>query len=440
MASRTASACEARSENLMESYMNGVPSFISKLAMMLGDRSATQHVCWSRDGESIHVQNPTMFATHVLPKYFRHSNFASFVRQLNLYGFNKSSNRRDSCEFTHHIFRQGNEHHFKDIRRKVGAGSVMCERDGMSTPEFEKLHADFEELRSKYDELESVLDQKEAEQRVLFSELMKSKEKQRLLEQNMSKVVGVLMRACGSVMSEPQQESRVKTRAMTNDEGEAHKKCKRARLKIDTTSMDKKWYASGEQASCETSLSCPNDISQSDDWKITCDTDDLFDSLFQATTTGIGDIVTPFRTCENTRENQVIPVQTSSGDSSIGTTVCSQIESVEINEDYARMEKDYVKSAESIGISQDMTLACGKLSAVVQEVLEAGIAHEAPTWSPVHEELNAVGNEVESKHLASTASLAAAGDLRKADGETSIKALDKSQDLEVDSSNLFWSP
>jgi hypothetical protein len=53
------------------------------------DRCDPEIASWSETGENFVVKNVDKFANTVLPLYFKHSNFSSFARQLNFYGFRK---------------------------------------------------------------------------------------------------------------------------------------------------------------------------------------------------------------------------------------------------------------------------------------------------------------------------------------------------------------
>ncbi|CAN0064897.1 unnamed protein product, partial [Hapterophycus canaliculatus] len=82
------------------------------------------------EGDGIVVYQPAQFAKMVLPQYYKHNNFQSFVRQLNIYGFRKARHDKDSWEFKQPHFRRGQRHLLGLIRRKGGGGSVNSSHSG----------------------------------------------------------------------------------------------------------------------------------------------------------------------------------------------------------------------------------------------------------------------------------------------------------------------
>lgn len=65
---------------------------------------------WNSEGNSFIIREVDGFSKKLLPKYFKHSNYSSFVRQLNMYGFHKNKAEIVLNEFAHRNFRRGHRY------------------------------------------------------------------------------------------------------------------------------------------------------------------------------------------------------------------------------------------------------------------------------------------------------------------------------------------
>ncbi len=107
-----------------------VPAFLAKLWKLVDDPDTNSMISWSPEGTSFVIHNQAEFTQSLLPYYYKHSNMASFVRQLNMYGFHKvvgvdsgglKSEKQEEMEFAHPCFLRGMEHLLEKIKRKVAS-------------------------------------------------------------------------------------------------------------------------------------------------------------------------------------------------------------------------------------------------------------------------------------------------------------------------------
>lgn len=139
----------------MSSYKDpsATPLFLEKTYKMV-QYSPSTIASWSKEGHSFFIKQPEVFARDILPRYFKHNNFSSFVRQLNFYGFHKlkqdetmltSTTKTNPkwIEFKHDKFIKGRKDLLSEIRRKTS-------RDvGFSNADFQHLKTEVAELKSQ---------------------------------------------------------------------------------------------------------------------------------------------------------------------------------------------------------------------------------------------------------------------------------------------------
>ncbi|KAJ2400889.1 hypothetical protein GGI23_001750 [Coemansia sp. RSA 2559] len=153
--STTPSSMESRRSSVSSNGSKLGNTFVSKLHEMVNDSQYQHLISWNFSGTSFVVCNIMEFSRELLPKHFKHNNFSSFVRQLNMYGFHKVNKsprghrtmaENQIWEFSHPKFIRDRPDLLDQIKRKTMESESLRREAG-------DLHANFVMLQVSHTDL-----------------------------------------------------------------------------------------------------------------------------------------------------------------------------------------------------------------------------------------------------------------------------------------------
>ncbi|KAG8240234.1 hypothetical protein J437_LFUL004694 [Ladona fulva] len=160
-----------------------------------------------QNGSSFLIRNQAQFSRELLPLYYKHNNLASFIRQLNMYGFHKITSvesgglkvDKDEMEFAHTYFLRGHPYLLENIKRKIPTGGVSSGSSSHSPtgnvkPEIvSRVLQDVRQMKGRQETLDSRFNAMKRENEALWRELALLRQKHMKQQQIVNKLIQFLV-------------------------------------------------------------------------------------------------------------------------------------------------------------------------------------------------------------------------------------------------------
>ncbi|KAK7203434.1 hypothetical protein BZA70DRAFT_297200 [Myxozyma melibiosi] len=192
----------AKSRKAITSAPKTRPAFVLKLWTMVNDPVNAAHISWMPDGTSFQVVGREQFERTVLPRYFKHSNFSSFVRQLNMYGWHKVQDvtagamhsGEETWQFHSPNFIRGREDLLDNIVRNRGSKGSEDEDE----PDLHQLLEEVEIIRQSQQAVAEQLKQIKQDNELLWRESYQTRERHQSFSETLEKILRFLASVYGN--------------------------------------------------------------------------------------------------------------------------------------------------------------------------------------------------------------------------------------------------
>ncbi|XP_068626914.1 heat shock factor protein isoform X3 [Battus philenor] len=186
---------------------SSVSAFLGKLWKLVNDSETNHLISWSPGGKTFVIKAQADFARELLPLYYKHNNMASFIRQLNMYGFHKITSvengglkyEKDEIEFSHPCFMRGHAYLLEHIKRKIAnPKSIVASNESgdkiLLKPELmNKVLADVKQMKGKQESLDAKFSAMKQENEALWREVAILRQKHIKQQQIVNNLIQFLM-------------------------------------------------------------------------------------------------------------------------------------------------------------------------------------------------------------------------------------------------------
>ena len=156
-------------------------SFLLKIYEILNNQSYMSIIAWINDGNAFEIIDLPVFMSNILPKYFKHKNFSSFIRQLNMYDFHKVPG--ESYIFSHPLFSSSNPDQLSLIHRKNSSLKADKSPNDELVSRITRLRENNSALEGTVERLENMYNEVNCFNQILISHLLKCQDREHCLQE-----------------------------------------------------------------------------------------------------------------------------------------------------------------------------------------------------------------------------------------------------------------